>query len=194
MNTLLPILADIYIYLVMFHMLGVTLGLGGAIMADVMFFKFLKDGKISRFENDVLHTISKVIWVAIVVLVITGAVLFVSKMDLLSTSAKFLTKMVVVGVIVVNGIAMNIFVSPNFEKIIFGGRQAMKQSRHYQRLRRLAFALGAVSILSWGTAFVLGVLRRIPFTMSQALLVYGVLLVLGVVISQIMERNMRYKK
>jgi len=184
-------LAAIHDSLIVFHVLGVVLGFGGTVMADIMFFKFLKDGKVSTFENDVLRTISQVIWFALALLLLTGAGLFVAEMELLSGSPKFLTKMVVVGVILVNGALLNIFIAPHFEKIIFGGVGADEQLIRFRRLKKLAFALGAISTLSWGSAFLLGALRRIPMDLGTALGVYGAVLLIGVMVSQIMERRMR---
>lgn len=40
------------------HFLGVALGLGGATITDIFFFKFLKDFRISEWEADVMHTLS----------------------------------------------------------------------------------------------------------------------------------------
>lgn len=158
------------------HLIGVALGLGGATITDILFFKFLKDNKISGLESGVLKTLSKVIWVALGILVLSGLALYLPYADRLNGSAKFLVKMVVVLVIIINGSLLNLFISPKIEKISSN-----------TGFRRLAFASGAVSIVSWYSAFILGMMRTKIFGFSELLGIYLGLLALSVVCSQIFE-------
>ena len=159
------------------HILGVALGLGTATITDVFFFRFLKDFKISRMESGVMRTLTLVIWFALVILVASGTVLYLQDMERLNQSSKFLTKMIVVGVIIINGIVLNLFISPRLTKI---------SSDKYTR--RIAFALGAISITSWYSAFLLGMFRAVPLSFAVLVSIYCALSLLAIVASQVMER------
>lgn len=176
------------------HLFGMAIGLGGATISDIMFFRFLKDLRISEFESGVLHTLSQIIWFALAVLVISGLGLYLPEAAELNQSAKFLVKMIVVGVIIINGALLNLLVAPNLVRISFGA------PHHHQRgelrhIRKLAFALGGVSVVSWYSAFIFGLglhgLSSAGF--GALLLIYSGLLVVAVAISQVVERNIHKK-
>ena len=63
-------------------------------------------------------------------------------------------------------------------------------TRKLRRARKWAFAMGAISVVSWYTVFVLGVLRGVDFSLKNYLVTYGVMLAVGLIGSQIMERVM----
>lgn len=165
------------------HGLGFILGVGGATFSDIFFFRFLKDHQISEEEKRTFDTLTNVIWVGLAILVLSGLMLFLPEQARLGVSPKFLLKVVVVGVIAVNGLALNMFVSPRLRQLSFDGA---KPARH---LRRLAFALGGISIVSWYIAFLLGSLRHIGrFSFHEGVLGYALIIVGVVVGSQIFER------
>ncbi len=167
------------------HAIAAAIGLGGATVADVFFFKFLKDFRFSAWETGILNTLSNVIWFALALLVATGAGLFLQNPDALLASSKFVGKMVVVAVIIINGAFLNIIIAPQLLKFSFlSSRQETGAPR---RMRRLAFALGAISITSWYTAFILGTLRGIPISVGVFLACYALLLALAIAGSQVME-------
>ena len=74
-----------------FHLLGVAFGLGGATVSDVLFLKSLKDEIISRTEKRLLDGASLVIWVGVGILVLSGAVMFWLNWDVLSLQPRSLT-------------------------------------------------------------------------------------------------------
>lgn len=169
------------------HVFGVALGVGTATITDVFFFKFLKDFKISSWESGVMNTLSLVVWFAIIILVASGTLLYLEDVEKFNNSSKFLTKMIIVGVIIVNGTVLNLFVSPRLSKIAFH-----KKHDHHpgelHHIRKIAFALGAVSITSWYSAFILGMFHSVPLSFSVLLSVYITLLVVAIASSQLTER------
>lgn len=168
------------------HLLGVALGVGGATFSDVFFFKFLKDFRISEWEADVMHTFSNIIWFALAILVISGFGLYLPNSERLNQSPKFLVKITAVSVIVVNGALLNLLIAPKLAKISFGEKHEHKTGE-LRRLRKAAFALGAVSITSWYTALILGSLREMPFNFSFMLGAYIMIVFTAMAISQIFE-------
>lgn len=175
------------------HMIGVALGVGGATVSDVLFFRFLKDLKISHFEARILNTLSRIIWLGLIILIISGIGLYIPNAERLSQSSKFLTKMVVVLVILANGIALNLIVSPKLKKISFEKKHE-HVTGELRRLRKIAFALGAISITSWYSALILGSLRSIPYGFLIVLSAYLLILFSAILVSQFAEYLLSKRK
>lgn len=172
--------------IVILHALSAAIGLGAVVTTDALFFKFLKNYKISEKEADTLDTISKVIWGAIFLLFITGAALYVSAPLEYLAKSKFVAKLIVFLVIVLNGIALNAVISPYLVKLSFNDdSRTLHRSTRMRVLRRVAFASGGISMISWFTVFILGSIRSIPVTTWQALLIYTGLILCVVAGSQI---------
>lgn len=108
----ISVLAENHSFIVILHLLGMALGLGGATIVEIFFFKFLKDFRISSLEADVLHTLSQVIWFALAFIILTGFGLYLPEAQELISSSKFLVKMVAVLVIIINGAFLNLLISP----------------------------------------------------------------------------------
>lgn len=185
--TFLEILAEQHSVFVGLHLLAVALGLGGATISDIMFFKFLKDLRISEFEANILHTLSQIIWFALALFIISGLGLYLPEAAELNQSAKFLVKMVVVGVIIVNGAFLNLSVAPNLVKISFG-QSHEHIAGELRQTRKLAYALGAVSIVSWYSAFLLGFMRSSPAGFGTILAVYIAIVIIAIGVSQLLEQ------
>lgn len=184
---LVSLLAEYSGIILAIHLLGAAVGIGGATISDVLFFKFLKDFRISETEADILGTLSQVIWFALCVVVISGIGLYLPEMSRLNESPKFLVKMIVVGVIIINGAFLNLWITPKLVKISFGGSHN-HEAGELVLFRRFAFALGAVSIISWYSAFVLGFLRKSPLEFPWLLGLYFAMLAIGIAGSQLTER------
>ena len=183
----ISLLAQHHDLIVILHILGVTIGLGGATITDIFFFKFLKDFRISKQEADMMHTFSQIIWFALIILVLTGIGLYLPEAEEFNRSAKFLVKMIVVTVIIINGAFLNLFVAPKLIKIFFREKREY-QSDKLRHVRKIAFASGAISMVSWYSAFILGMLRKVPFDFSFLLLIYFLLLSGAIIGSQFAER------
>ena len=188
----IAILAEYKFLILIFHNIGFALGLGGAVMADFFFFKFLKDLKISEDESKTLSMVSEVVWFGLALLVISGIGLYLPEMARLNESPKFLVKMIVVGVIIVNGVFLNLKISPQLVKISFGGKHKHKMGE-LRGFRKLAFALGAVSLTSWFSAFILGIFRSVPLSFIHLLAIYIIALAIAVSLSQILESHLTRK-
>lgn len=177
------------------HLLGVALGLGGATIADTFFFRFLRDFRISRKEADVMQWMSRVIMVALILIYISGGLLYAGDMERYLASQPFLFKCAIVFVLTINGIALHHFVSPRLIDLSFSSSKPLS-SAGFHRLRKIAFAMGAVSVTSWYTVFFTAMLKTlVPATVSvwQMLLFYAVVLIIAVIGSQIVERHLHRK-
>lgn len=175
--------------IVILHVLFMALGLGAATVADYFFFRFIKDYRISSFESDVLSHLSEFVWFALAGVVLTGLGLFLPESSELLQSPKFLAKMTIVGILIVNGAFLNLVVAPHLVRMSFD----RKKEHHHRpgelrRHRRLAFALGPLSAVSWYSAFLLGSARSLPFSYLEIIGAYAIVVLGGVVFGQLIER------
>ncbi len=174
---IVPLLETAFEYNITVHILGVVLGLGGALVIDLMIFHFLKNFKITRRESVIMHMISQMIIFGLILLMVSGAALFASASADYLNSSKFLMKMVTVAFVLINGIVLNLYVVPKMEKISLREKD---QGRH-EKLTIIAFIVGAVSVISWFSAYFLAMLDILNiFSLVTLLIVYGVLLSLAI--------------
>lgn len=191
--SLIQMLAEYKGLFVIMHALSGAIGVGTATVTDVFFFKFLKDYRISEEESENLKTLSQVIWFALGSLVLTGLCLYLPEASTLNESPKFLIKQIIVFVLITNGVFLNLLVQPKLVHISFGEPHNHKKGELHH-LRKLAFALGAVSLTSWYTTFILGSLRNVTLSFSELAVIYLSLLLVGIIGSQIFEYRVSRRK
>lgn len=164
------------------HLLGVAIGLGGATIADSLFFRFLRDLRISLREAEVLQWIARMVTAALLVIFLTGAGLYLGDPLRFQESPAFVFKMLVVVVLTVNGLLLHAFVSPKLVKITFlpslhAAREGML------RIRRVAFAMGAVSVVSWYTVFFVSMLKTLlPESVTLPMLLGGYVAMIAIAV------------
>lgn len=172
--------------IVILHALAGAIGVGSAVVLDLLFFYFLKDFKISQSENKVASLISSMFIVTLSALYITGLLLFLSNPDLYGTSTKFLTKVAVVLVLSINGLFLHNYISPRMRALNF-----QKYNPEKKFLHTLAFAAGSISIASWVIAYVLGTQKTIPFSLLEALMIYAGIVLVGILVSIFTLQHMK---
>lgn len=180
-------------FIAVFHVLGMAVGIGGATFTDILFFRFLRDFTISDWESDVLKVFSQVIWFALAIVILTGLGLFFGSAEEYLHSSKFLAKMVVLVVLVINGAALNLYITPRF-LAMFSKNKELFESKSAVWLRRYAFALGSISLVSWYSAFILGSMRSFPIGALPLLSLYMLFLFGAVAVSQVFEARLTKKR
>lgn len=175
------------------HLLGMALGLGGATISDILFLRFLKDFKILQHEKDVLHLMSKIIWMAVCLLLLSGIALYLPAATRLNDSSKFQMKMIVVMVLIINGAFLSQLISPKLMRL-FSGKRVQGLSPYLKNIRLLAFSLGGISIVSWYMAFVLGLMQPISLSFGTLLLVYVLLMSTVVIVGYGIGRTLLRKQ
>lgn len=171
------LLEEAGIYMLTLHILGLVLGLGGAVILDVMIFHFLNNFKISSREAVIMHLISQMIILGLIFLIVSGAALTLADPDRFLENPRFLMKMTGVGVVTLNGILLNLFVVPKMEQISF--LEGDKESS--SGLISAAFIAGSVSMVSWFTVFILAMINPLEaFSYLQLLTAYLILLVVTI--------------
>ncbi len=140
-----------YELLVIMHVVGTVLGAGAATFAHVFHERFSADGVVSDDERKTLVVTYSILRIGLSLLVISG---FAFLLDFrlhervgIFTSPSFWAKMTVVGVLLSNAILL--------------------------QARLIPLAVGAtVSLTSWYTALVLGVIGKTTFGYMEILLYY----------------------
>lgn len=173
------------------HVFFVILGMGAALSSDVLFNVYIKDKKINPTENNTLEVLSRIIWVSLWFIVLSGIAIFLSDVSLYSVSSKFLLKMTIVGFIIINGYLFARITHGSLSKLDFSD---VNSHHKYVKVRRMSFAFGAVSLVSWLAAFVLGSIKSIPVSFWSGLITYGVFLILAILGSQIVEYIITHKR
>lgn len=129
---------DWHTFLIISHIIGTVLGVGGTTFAEVFYLKAIKDGEIDPTESDFLKTTYTILRIGIVLIVLSGFSLLI--LTRLEGSAQYLysprlwAKMTLTLVIVINAILLQIRLIPAW----------------------LGFSL---SFTSWYAALVLGLWR-----------------------------------
>jgi hypothetical protein len=169
------------------HLFGVVIGAGGAFTSDLMFLSTMKDKKITTAEMRFLRLGSRMVWIGLAIIIISGAVLFLDNVDRYIHSSKFLAKMVIVSIIIVNGFFFHIVHIPCLSRNV--GKH-LPSCRDFVRRSPYMMASGAISLISWVSAIVLGSLRGVPYSFSAIFLSYLVLLAVGVGVALLLSRRL----
>jgi uncharacterized membrane protein len=152
-----------------FHILGAVIGAGGAYLSDAIFLSSTQDKTINKTEFRFMKLGSIFVWSGLVLLILSGALLFSTNPEGYLASSKFLLKMFIVLIIFINGIFFHIF---HFPKIYRHVNHHYPSSDEFMRNKKFLIISGVISITSWTFALVLGVLRSIPITFAEGFLVY----------------------
>ncbi len=167
------------------HVLAVVVGMGSSLVSDALFNRFIADFRIDKIEHGVFSTLSRVIWWSLFFMLISGVAIFLSDVAGYSNSDKFLAKMTIVLFIIANGFFFRIHIDPSLKKINFSDTN----NRHkYVKIRKLSFAFGAVSVVSWLCACVLALYKGSQFSYGTIMLAYLVSVAVGILASQILEK------
>lgn len=160
------LLLEIKPYSIALHAASAIVGMGTAIASDIMFSFYSRDRVFDAREQRVFETLSRIIWISLISIIITGAIIFFSDPVLYGSSTKFLVKMTVVFALTMNGIVLSRWIQPHI------AQEGFLTSSTQRHARRFAFACGAISLTSWSAAFILGMLDSISFSYLTTLISY----------------------
>lgn len=152
-----------------FHVLGAVLGAGGAYVSDVIFISSTKDKTINQTEFRFMKLGSFFVWIGLIILIISGILLFSTNPAGYLASSKFLIKMFIVLIILINGIFFHVIHFPRIYRHI---SHHYPSSDEFMRKKKFLTMSGVISITSWTFALILGGLRFIPISFTEALFFY----------------------
>lgn len=185
--TFLSILTNQAVFFMILHFFAMAIGLGGATFTDVFFFKFLRDLRISEFESSILHTFTQIIWLMLGILVLTGTGLYLPILDSIISYPPFIAKLIIMGVILINGAFLNLLVAPKLVRVSFGEPYG-HTDEGLRMIRREAFAMSAISFTSWYLFFLLELIWSFPLSLAALLIGYFAVIAVVVITSQFVER------
>ncbi len=165
------------------HVVSVVVGMGAALVSDVFFSFFSADKRLNKTEISVLNVISKIVHYGLMLIIFSGVLIFFSDPVKYLYSVKFMSKMTILVLLLINGFILNKYIWPHLLKKNFF--VAKKQIS----FRRLAFVCGAVSVVSWLFVCVLGVIDSIPYTYGFTVTFFSAVLLFGVVSALYVERK-----
>lgn len=183
-----------YYILVVTHIIGTALGVGAMTVGDTLFVRAVKKKHIDSGMVEAWKTISGIVWTGLVLLFISGVLFFVAyRLGMtnrlpMAFGAKFWLKMVIVGVLFVNGILMHWKSLPLLSRVASEGGQL--SSPRFLSGAKFFFASGAISLVSWYGALMLGLARNMPVSFLQGLGIYILILAIAVLLSQLARRRM----
>jgi hypothetical protein len=163
------------------HVISVIFGMGSALVSDILFTFYSKDKKLSPTEIKTLRLLSNTVWIGLIVISLSGTGLFLSDIPKYLHSVKFLSKMSVLAVLLVNGFILHKYV---WKHVI--SRNFLVNTRE-SIMRKVAFACGSISVISWVTVCALGVLDRIAISYGIFMAGYAVVILGGIVTALFME-------
>lgn len=173
-------MVDLFTALLIVHLFGVVIGAGGAYTSDLMFFHSAKDGRLSKVELGFLRLGSGMVWGGLIVIVLSGIGLFMTNPAVYLVSPKFQAKMTVVAVIILNGIFFHRSHLPLMHR---HADAHFPSSDEFMRRRPWLLASGTISMVSWTSAIILGMLKNVPYSYTSIISVYLGLVAMGVLVA-----------
>lgn len=167
------------------HLAGFAIGIGGATIADLVFFRFMRDFHVSDAERGIIKILNQVLWLGLGVVVLSAVGLYLPA-HAGAPVPFFWPEMAVLAVIAGNGAFLNLVVMPR----LCDAAKDVKVLRvaEVAGLRRFAFASAAVSFVSWYAAFLAVVLAETgKLAPASFFLWYVTAVVIALVGSQVLE-------
>lgn len=171
-------------------LLGIAIALGGATLDQLFFYRFLSDYKISTWESSILQAISQVTWIGLLIFLLAFVGIFLA--DPVVSGITY-AQLVVLGIIILSDTYANLTIAPRLIHIAFDTKHK-KETRTSKRDRSLAFAGGAISIVSWYTLFILVLLPDHIARFWVIVSLYSVLVIAAIIASRIAEQRMVNRK
>lgn len=165
---------DLHTVLVTFHLMGFAFGLGGATASDMVFVRSTSGGKVSKDSYKIIKTLSILVWTSVALLIVSGASLILLELSRLGEVPRFgwsffQLKVLAFTFLVANGVVFHKYVFPYLGTTVGKSFHAKKVREKYPMF---AFT-GAISIVSWYTAFLMVAFSRVFIDYSFTFLLTG---------------------
>lgn len=170
------------------HVLSVVIGMGSALLSDILFNFYAKDKRLNKTERTTLEILSKVVWVSLAFIVVSGIVIFLSDTDKYIASTKFMAKMTILCVLVLNGYILQLY---TWKHLL---RPEFFTAKREAGARKVSFVGGAVSVISWLSVCLLGVLDSLPMSYLYIVGIYVGVILMGIFVALYLEDREFEKK
>lgn len=145
------------------NLLSVSIGVGSAVISDILFLKFLKDFQISVFEAEIIKFLSQIIWLALGIIIMTELGLYLPHSEQLKESPAFIMKTIILAIIIINGAFLNLLVMPRLVKAsVLNNPPEERLTYSYEKsdlpiIGKLPFVLSPIFLISWVYFLFLGI-------------------------------------
>ncbi len=177
---------DVHTFFVILHLFGVAIGAGGAFMTDIIFLSSIKDYIFSPTEIRIIKRMSVAVWSGLILLVSSGIGLFALDPEGYLDSSKFILKMSIVVVLIINGAFFHFKIFPLLKSIT---NIPTHESDLFKNSRVFLIITGSVSVVSWSCAIVLGALRSLPVSLTLGAVIYVTAVLCGVIVGLLFSRK-----
>ena len=137
-------------------------------------------------EMRFLELSSRVVWIGLLILFLSGLGLFSTNPEKYLASSKFLAKITIVSIIFLNGLVFHFFHLPRIKRHV---GEYFQFSDEFMRYRPTLLISGAISFISWTSALILGALPYVAYSYSTIMYVYLGLVTLAAIGSLIIFRR-----
>jgi len=176
------------------HFLALALGVGGVTLVIALFFRFLRDLRISGSELSVIKIVFEAIWFSLAIFTLTEFAIYMTSPEAFISSPQFLAKIFVLAFLVILSVIINLIVMPMLTAIDFGEKKNANH-KEFVRMRGLSFGLGAIYVTSWYFVFIIDVMPTMSVEFSNLMTIYtifgGVSLLLGGLTNHLVSNRAR---
>lgn len=135
------------------HILGALAAVGGVLSTDFLLFVLEFKPKFAVCMSKVAPVLSTQIWVGLTLLGISGVFLFL-RGPWRTENTFFLIKQALVVLIVINGVFLNVYITPKFQSL---ASEWADKTKRVEKFKKFAMFSGALSFISWMTVIILSV-------------------------------------
>lgn len=168
------------------HLIGVIIGVGGAYVSDFLFMRSVRDGILSFKELIVLHWASRLVWVGLIILILSGLGIFSTNPEHYLQADKFLAKQTIVFILFLNGLIFHKLHLPLFRR---HAESHFPSSEEFMNLRKWILISGVISMTSWTGALIIGAWRTMPYSYLEILGAYLGIIIFGTVVAHFIKNK-----
>lgn len=136
------------------HLAGAIVAVGAVVATDALLLVLHARPRIGHGVAKLAGVLSILVWLGFMVLAITGTLLFLPRAWLAADRA-FQLKMLLVALVFVNGIVLNVWVTPRFQALI---GEWERRTPAVKALERMAAPATVVSMVGWWAIVVISYL------------------------------------
>lgn len=171
------------------HLFGLALGIGGALLLDIIIFNFFHKREITQEKYEILKQSSSVVAFGLLLLWLSGIgylIYYAAYVEHELDNPKIWAKVTIVAVLTLNGMLIHRFVLPYVRERI--GKTLFHSCGNFQQF--LMLAASVVSITSWLIPLGLGASKELSFSVGSMdiLLTYGAVVLTGIIVAQVFSR------
>lgn len=155
-----------------------------ATLADIIVFRFLRSFDMASKVETIFRFTSQALWVGLFIVILTALGLHLPDIIILKETTGVVVQTIFIAIIVVNAAFLNLVVSPSLYESIEHRTVSVMKIRVY---RKIAFALGAISFVSWYAAFALALYPELNVEIGTLLGLYVAVTFIAVGLSQVVE-------